>query len=288
MSSVVVTGYASLDYVVRLDRAPAPDETATVVSRPREWPRLGGSPAYVASALIAGGVFDARPISWIGDDEEGRRYLEALAQRSIDAEGVATRPGRTPVCVLSYQPDGGCFCFYDAGLARPLSLAPRQQKLVAAADWICLTIGPPEATREILAAARKDAKFVWAVKADPSSMPDDLAAILAARADIVAYSRREADFFARARSGSRGAPKTQWRLETRGADGVIFTRDGRAETFAVDPLLDVEDFTGAGDTFVGGFLASLIINGDAKTAVAAGVSAAGAMLAARKTAAKEA
>jgi sugar/nucleoside kinase (ribokinase family) len=119
-------------------------------------------------------------------------------------------------------------------------------------------------------------------------MPDDLAAILAARADIVAYSRREADFFARALSAAaRGAPKTQWRLETRGADGVTLTRSGRSETFAVDPLLDVEDFTGAGDTFVGGFLAGLITNGDAKTAVAAGAHAARDMLAARR-AAKEA
>ena len=286
MTPVVVTGYASLDYVVRLDRAPAPDETATVVSRPREWPRLGGSPAYVASALVAGGVVKARPITWVGDDDDGRQYRQALAQRSIDAEGVAARPGRTPVCILSYQPDGGCFCFYDPGLARPLALQPRQRELVAAADWICLTIGPPEATREILAAAQPGARLVWAVKADPKAMPDDLAAAVAARADIVAYSRREADFVERALSAGRGAPANQWRLETRGADGVTLTRGGRSETFAVDPI-DAEDFTGAGDTFVGGFLASLITNGDAKTAVAAGVGAARDMLIGRR-AAKEA
>ena len=53
---IVVTGYASLDYAVRLDRAPRADRTATILSRPREWPRLGGSPAYVAGALVAAGV----------------------------------------------------------------------------------------------------------------------------------------------------------------------------------------------------------------------------------------
>ena len=57
--SIVVTGYASLDYAVRLDRPPRPDPTATILSRPDEWPRLGGSPAYVAAALVEGGVRDA-------------------------------------------------------------------------------------------------------------------------------------------------------------------------------------------------------------------------------------
>jgi hypothetical protein len=41
--SAVVTGYASLDYIVTLDRAPEPDRTATVLSRASEFPRLGGS-----------------------------------------------------------------------------------------------------------------------------------------------------------------------------------------------------------------------------------------------------
>ena len=39
--SVVVTGYASLDYAVRLDSPPKPDRTATIFSRAVEWPRLG-------------------------------------------------------------------------------------------------------------------------------------------------------------------------------------------------------------------------------------------------------
>ncbi|MFZ2109331.1 MAG: hypothetical protein WAV18_28820, partial [Roseiarcus sp.] len=78
MTSVAITGYASLDYVVRLDRTPVADTTATIRSRPLDWPRLGGSPAYVASAMVAAGV-DATPISWVADDADGRLYCEALA-----------------------------------------------------------------------------------------------------------------------------------------------------------------------------------------------------------------
>ena len=76
--SAVVTGYASLDYTVTLDRAPEPDRTATVLSRASEFPRLGGSPAYVAAAMVAAGARDAAPVTWVGDDAEGQRYRAAL------------------------------------------------------------------------------------------------------------------------------------------------------------------------------------------------------------------
>ena len=64
--------------------------------------------------------------------------------------------------------------------------------------------------------------------------------------------------------------KSRLILETRGAEGVALTRDGRVEVFPVDPVA-AEDATGAGDTFLGGFLASLIGGNEAlEEAVAAG------------------
>jgi len=104
--SIVVTGYASLDCAVRLDSVPQPDRTATILSRAAEWPRLGGSPAYVAAALVAGGARDAAPVSWVGDDAEGLRYRVGLEALGVRAEGIGVRPGRTPLCILAYEPDG--------------------------------------------------------------------------------------------------------------------------------------------------------------------------------------
>src|SRR5271170_7245679 len=90
MTSVAITGYASLDYVVRLDRTPVDDTTATILSRPLDWPRLGGSPAYVAGAMVAAGAV-ATSMSWVGDDADGRLYCEALASRGVGAHGIALR-----------------------------------------------------------------------------------------------------------------------------------------------------------------------------------------------------
>jgi ribokinase len=280
MTAIVVTGYASLDYAVRLDRTPKADATATILSRPIEWPRLGGSPAYVACALVAAGLSDVKPVSWIGEDTDGARYSAALASRGIAVDGIALRPGRTPVCILSYQPDGGCHCYYDPGLDKPLTLDTRQRELVAAAQWVCLTVGPAEATAQALAAARPQAQVAWAVKADPRAVPPDLAAAIAARADIIAWSRGEAPFVAEALA-SAATGRRRLLVETRGRDGVVLLFDGHEEIVPVEPLV-AEDTTGAGDTFLGGMLAALVVNRqDLAGAVAAGAQAVRAMLMAR-------
>src|SRR5271157_569520 len=140
--SIVVTGYASLDYAVRLDSPPQPDRTATILSRAAEWPRLGGSPAYVATALVASGARDAAPISWVGDDAEGALYRKRLQALGVRTDGIAVRPGRTPICVLAYQPDGRCHCLYDPGLTASADLDERQRALLGDAEAICVTVGP--------------------------------------------------------------------------------------------------------------------------------------------------
>jgi ribokinase len=282
MSGIVVTGYASLDYAMRLDRAPQPDATATILARPLEWPRLGGSPAYVACAIAAAGVADVKVVSWVGDDADGARYSEALAARGVAVDGLVRRPGRTPVCILAYQPDGGCHCFYDPSLAPPLTLDEGQRKLVAGAPWVCLTVGPAEATAQALAAARPDARLIWAVKADPRSVPADLAAAIAARADVIAWSRGEARFVAEALKTFGATSRRCLLIETRGRDGVSLSFDGREQVVRVEPLA-AEDTTGAGDTFLGGLLAALIKDPDRPAdAVEAGARAARAMLMARR------
>src|SRR5205823_13277374 len=70
---------SSLDYVVRLDGLPAANRTTRIVER-SAWPRLGGSPAYVAAALVAAGERMATPVTWIGKDTAGERFLAGRSE----------------------------------------------------------------------------------------------------------------------------------------------------------------------------------------------------------------
>ncbi len=281
--SIVVTGYASLDYTMRLDSPPQPDRTTTILSRAPQWPRLGGSPAYVAAALVSAGDRDAAPVSWIGDDAEGVAYRNGLEALGVSTDGIAVSPGRTPICVLAYQPDGRCHCLYDPGLTASAEMNERQRILVDGAEAICVTVGPTTATWETLRLARPDAALTWVVKADPRAVPTDLAAALAARANVVVFSRGEAEFAAEAFAAADSSARSALRIETRGREGVAYTQNGVTRIVPVDPV-DADDSTGAGDTFVGGFLAAWMRTGDAEKAIEAGVGAARALLLPRASA----
>ena len=128
MSRIAITGYASLDHVAILDGVPAPGVTTTIIERPADaWPRLGGSPAYVASALVAAGLEDVVPISWVGPDEAGAEYCRRLQQQRVRCDGIETLPGtQTPVTILGYEPAGGCICLYDPGAQHDPVLSDRQ------------------------------------------------------------------------------------------------------------------------------------------------------------------
>ena len=278
--SIVVTGYAGLDYAVRLDSPPRPDRTATIVSRAAEWPRVGGSPAYVAAALVASGVRDVAPISWVGDDAEGAIYRNRLQGLGVRTDGISTGPGQTPVCVLAYQPDGRCYCLYDPGLTASADLNTCQRVLLGEADAICVTVGPTKATRETLRLARSDATLLWAVKADPRSVPLDLTAALAARADVVVFSKGEADFAAESFAAAGERTGHRLRIETRGREGVAFMENDITRIVPVEAV-EADDSTGAGDTFVGGFLAAWMKTADPELAIKAGAATARTLLLSR-------
>ena len=62
-----------------------------------------------------------------------RRRRRALPRRfgaplGFERMELPRGSGRTPVCILAYQPDGACHCLYDPGLAEPIELDPRQAR----------------------------------------------------------------------------------------------------------------------------------------------------------------
>lgn len=268
MTRIAVIGFASLDHVVQLDGTPRAGRTTTIVERcEAAWPRLGGSPAYVAAALAQAGCPGAMPVSWVGDDRMGENYRRGLEAMGVSTDAVATVTGaRTPVSILAYEPAGGCVCLYDPG-AVATGLDDNQRRLVAAADWLCITVGPERATRAAVDAIGPKTRLAWVVKDDPRVMPPNLAAKIAARADLICYSAAEAAFVG---ATLKAAPvrETCILIETRGGEGAS-ARRGVEDVFVAARPIEVRDPTGAGDSFAGGALGALAAGANELGAVVA-------------------
>jgi ribokinase len=267
MVRVAVAGFATIDYVVRVEG----DFTGrgTRVMREAAWPRAGGAALYASAALARAGVA-AAPLTWIGDDADGDTYLAACGSLA----GVAVTPGAPSTrCLLIYNADGTYGCLLRPG---PAELTGAQLRLAAEAEWLVIAAGPPVTTARLLEI--EGPRLAWIAKDDPACFPQEPVARLTARAEVVFCNAGERAWLEAGRTGP--VPADQILFETRGADGVHVEAD-EMFNLPVSPLT-VDDATGAGDTFAGAALAALIAGHTPRKAAEAGIAAAGALLAARQ------
>ncbi|HEY3795954.1 MAG TPA: carbohydrate kinase family protein [Bradyrhizobium sp.] len=280
MTKIVVIGYASIDHVVQLNGPPAPNRTTIIASRPaKSWPQLGGSPPYIVGAMLRAGFKSAAIITWVGKDEQGSWYIQAMKEAGLPTDGVArTLPGRSPVCIMAYDPTGASYCLYEAGNSRGVTLDAGQLEVIHSADWICLCAQPETASRSALARLKPNQKLIWAVKGDPDAFPPDLRRDLAARADLIVHSLGERPFVEPALAEAGLGRPGRIIVETRGPEGAQITIGGKTTSVPTEKIA-VADPTGAGDTFLGGLIASLIQKPDDPVgAIRAGETAARTML----------
>ena len=274
---VVVAGFATIDYVARVEG----DFTGRGTLMMRQgtddaWPRAGGAALYAGAALVGAGV-PAAPLTWVGDDFDGETYLAACRAAGVSLDAVAVRSGASSTrCLLIYNADGTYGCLLRPGAAE---LTEAQVRLAHAAAWLVIAAGPAELLRRLLHVLPPAARLAWIAKDDPACFPPDLVAQLTGRADVVFCNAGERAWLEAGRDGRR--PIGQILFETRGADGVRIEADGEILELPVAPL-DVDDATGAGDTFAGAALAALIDGGSPHAAAQIGIAAAVALLSSRR------
>lgn len=269
MRQLVITGYASLDFAVRLDGMAQGDRTTLIRSRdPLAWPRPGGCPTYIAGAASRAGQ-QAAPIMWVGKGSEGAGFIAALKAQGLETKGIGIVDApRSPTALMVYQSDRSCICLYDPALNRSEVLTGAQRKLIQRATHLCISVGPPHLMEEILACCPVGARLYWAVKNDQDAFPEPLQQRLSASADVIFFSASERGLI---------GPTSAILVETRGGDGVVIGARGEKLQFEVDRI-ECQDTTGAGDTFAGGFIAADMAGAGPGEAARAGIAAAAALL----------
>lgn len=273
---VVVSGYASIDTILLVGEPPEPGRTTTI--RQRFPARRGGAVAHLAEAMAAAGL-PAETMSWIGADKPGESYAEGLVQAGVGIAGLVRVPnGRTPISILAYDEQGGCSMLYDPGVGRIPGLNRGQKALIAEAQLVCLTHGPPEATRDILDEMAPKARLAWLVRADAEAFTPALVGRILARADTVAVTQRERPFVAGALAAHPNP--TRLVLELRGSRGVM-VEVGTRSSLVPSPPIGTLDVTGASETILGATIAAMHQGKAPEAAAHDGLQAAHALLAGR-------
>ena len=140
------------------------------------------------------------------------------------------------------RPEGGCVCLYHPGMPKTLALTSVQENLIAAADWVCITIGPPAAAEVVLEAIGDQAKLAWIVKHDPRAMSLDLATRIAECADLIFCSKAEASFLQDALAAASRDKPGLIIIETHGGSGALI-KSGQVERFVAAVPMSVNDPT---------------------------------------------
>lgn len=255
----VVSGHATLDYVVRLETSfHGVGSAAARFGRAGGWSRPGGATFYSASRLADAGITVA-PIAWLGKDADGHRFVRACASRGIATAGLDLSVSRRTVrCLMVYQPNGQTGCMIDDGNTQVARMTAVQAEMIAAATHVVISAGPAAATSEVLRACDKAALVAWIVKDDPRAFPLDLSIQIAERADVIFCNADEMPFVRKALGAE--APGNHCIIETRGNRGVLLYDGGRTIEIAVQPI-DANDTTGAGDSLAGEILAKTVSEG---------------------------
>lgn len=241
-------GSINIDHVYRVPHLPVAGETLASVSFNSG---LGGKGANqsIAIARAGGQVFH---IGAVGPD--GAWTLEILAGAGVDTRHIATLDVATGHAIINVDDtaENAIVLFAGANRALTETLVDTALQGAKAGDWLLLQNETSLAFYAAGVAKSKGMKVAYAA----APFIADVAIEMLPVADLLAVNEIEATQLAEVLGRDLNDLPVPQTLVTRGAKGATLrTGDRRVSVpaFKVDPV----DTTGAGDTFLGYFLAAI-------------------------------
>jgi ribokinase len=278
MADVFVVGSINQDFVLSVERRPAPGETVTDARLATHNGGKGANQAAAAAILGAGVTFLGR----VGDDGFGEPLVRALAERGVDTSLVEEVPdASTGTAFITVTPDGENAITVAPGANRRLTVEDvdaASGKIGEAKVLVAQMEVPPEVVRRAVEVAAANETRALLNLAPPFEVPQALLEKL----DPLVLNEHEAAFLlgesVEGIDGALSAASELWNLGPRsvvvtvGKEGAVFSQGESAEHLTA-PRVEVVDTTGAGDAFVGALAARLADDAPLEDAVAYAVRA---------------
>jgi ribokinase len=244
---LAVVGSVNVDLVARCERLPRPGETVTGASFERFFGGKGANQAVAAARLGA----TTRMVACIGDDDNGREAVAALAAERVDTSSVTTGRAPTGIALIVVAEDGENQIVVAPGAN---GLLAGDQVDVAAVDAVLCQLEIP--LQAVEGAAGRTAGLFCLNAAPVREVPRPLLE----RCDLLIANRGEAEALDLDAVGGLTAV-------TLGAEGAILLERGEEVARALPPPVDAVDATGAGDAFCAALVVSLLEGRDRQAAL---------------------
>jgi ribokinase len=278
VADVFVAGSINQDFVLSVERRPAPGETVTDARLATHNGGKGANQAAAAALLGASVAFLGR----VGDDGFGGPLVRGLSEKGVDTGLVQEVPGSsTGAAFITVTPDGENAITVAPGANRRLTaqdVDDASESIEGAQVLVAQMEIPPEVVLRAVEVAAGSGTRALVNLAPPFEVPRALLEKL----DPLVVNEHEATFLlGESVEGVDGALDAAPRLlslgpasvvVTLGEDGAVFSGSEAAKHLPA-PRVEVVDTTGAGDAFVGALSARLAEDAPLENAVAYAVRA---------------
>lgn len=275
---VFVVGSINRDFILKVEKRPAPGETVTDAELSLHDGGKGANQSAAAAKLGAEVAFLGR----VGDDDLGEPLMVALREKGVDVDLVQRVSGvSSGAAFITVTPDGENAITVAPGANR--SLTPEDVDaagdVIRASDVLVAQMEVPVEVVERAAevAVAGETRMILNL-APPREVPPSLLENL----DPLVVNEHEAAFLLGEKvAGVEGAHAAASKLLSLGPRSAVVTLGAAGAVFAAAddaghlpaPQVEVVDTTGAGDAFVGALAARLAAGDALENAVAYAVKA---------------
>ena len=253
-SKIINFGSINIDHVYRVPHLVKPGETLSSLDLVTG---LGGKGANQSVAIARAGV----SVAHVGRVFKGDRWaVELLASTGVDTDNIALIEGASGHAIIQVDDQGENAIVLHGGANQSFSIADIESALNhnQQARYLLMQNETNLLAEAFELAQAKGIKIVL----NPAPMTDNIKDLPLAKLDTLIVNRGEAEALCGAadidemtRQMAALAPQTRV-VVTLGGDGAMLLANGEV-THMNSPSVDVVDTTGAGDTFVGYFLAGV-------------------------------